>query len=310
MLEGSGQFITALICTRNRGNSLIGAVSSILASAHPSFEIVVVDQSTDGETAQALLPFLHDKRLRYVPQKAKGVGCARNLGLAEARGEIVAMTDDDCEVPPHWLVTMAGIFEDHPQVAVAFCNVDPVPYDRTAGFIPAYQRSGNKMLLSSRDKCTARGIGAGFAVRRSVVLSLGGFDAMLGTGGDFYGCEDGDIAVRALLRGYGVYETDAVSVQHAGFRTWEEGRSMARRDFFGIGAAYAKPLKCGYWRFLVVPAYEFGRHALWPPISDLLHLRRPRGLGRIGAFLKGFVRGWRTPVDPQTLLFLPGFVQE
>ncbi len=305
MLEDTGRLITALICTRNRGRSLIGTISSILANTHPNFEIVVVDQSTDSETAQALTPFLHDERLRYVPQAAQGLGRARNLGLTEARGEIVAMTDDDCEVPPHWLETMAAVFEDHPQVAVAFCNVDPVPYDRTAGFIPAYQRSGDKMLLSSRDKCTARGIGAGIAVRRSVVLSLGGFDAMLGAGGGFHGCEDGDMAVRALLRGYGVYETDAVSVQHAGFRTWEEGRSMARRDFFGIGAAYAKPLKCGYWRFVVVPAYEFGCHALWPPISDLLHLRRPRGLGRIGAFLKGFVRGWQTPVDPQTLLFRP-----
>ena len=305
ILMDNGRLITAVVCTRNRGSSLTGTISSLLTNTHPNFEIVVVDQSTNGETRQAILPFLQDERVRYVTQMAQGVGRARNLGLAEARGEIVAMTDDDCEVPSHWLATMAAIFEDQPQVAIAFCNVDPVPYDKTAGFIPAYQRSGSKILLSSRDKCSARAIGAGMAMRRSVLLSLGGFDEMLGPGGEFFSCEDGDMTVRVLLRGHSVYETDAVSVQHSGFRTWEEGRSMSRRDFFGIGAAYAKPLKCGHWRFIVVPAYEFGRHALWPPISDLLHLRRPRGLGRIGAFLKGFVQGWQTPVDPQTLLFRP-----
>ncbi len=80
---------------------------------------------------------------------------------------------------------------------------------------------------------------------------------------------------------------------------------MARRDWVGIGAAYAKPLKCGHWRFAIVPAYELGRFALWPPVSDLLHLRKPRGLGRIGAFFQGFSQGWRTPVDPKTLLFQP-----
>lgn len=305
MPEGKRQLVTALICTRNRGSSLTSTVSSILTSTHPNFEILVVDQSTDGETRQALTPFLQDERLRYVHQAAQGLGRARNLGLAEARGEVVAMTDDDCAVPPHWLETMAGIFEDYPQVAVAFCNVNPAPHDSHKGFIPAYQRSGGKLLLNSLDKCAARGIGAGIAVRRESVLALGGFDAMLGAGARFPSCEDGDLAVRALLLGYNVYETDAVAVEHAGFRTWEEGRSLARRDWIAIGAAYAKPLKSGYWRFAVVPAYELGRFALWPPLWDLLRMRKPRGLGRIAAFLQGFVQGWRTPVDPRTLLFRP-----
>ena len=299
------QLITALVCTRNRGASITGAVSSILASTHPEFELVVIDQSTNDETAQVLAPFLGDARLRYLPTRTQGLGKARNLGLAEARGEVVAMTDDDCEVPPHWLETMAAAFAAHPDVAVAFCNVEAVPYDAKAGFIPAYVRSGSKLLSSGLDKCRARGIGAGIAVRRPAVLALGGFDEMLGAGAAFFGCEDGDLVVRALALGYGVYETDAVAVLHSGFRTWAEGRNLARRDFFAIGAAYAKPLKCGHWRFLVVPAYELGRHALWPPLADLLQLRRPRGVARIGAFFRGFIQGWRTPVDPRTLLFRP-----
>jgi len=303
--ERDTPLITALVCTRNRGAGAAATVSSILASDHPNFEVVVVDQSTDDDTARALARFRADPRLRCLRSDTQGLGRARNVGLGCARSEVVAMTDDDCEVPPGWLDVMATVFAAHPGVAVAFCNVAAAPHDAEAGFIPAYRRAGDTLVSDIRGKREARGIGAGIAVRRPVVLALGGFDEMLGAGADFPSCEDGDMAVRALLRGHQVYETDAVAVLHAGFRTWEEGRVLSRRDWYGIGAAYAKPLRCGHWRFAAVPAYEFGRFALWPPVSDLLRGRRPRGLGRIGAFLRGFARGWRTPVDRQTLLFLP-----
>ena len=305
MPESSSPRITALVCTHNRGGSLTNTLKSILANTHPNFEVIVVDQSVNRDTSDAVIPFLTDARLRYIPQSGQGLGRARNLGIAEASGEIVVMTDDDCTVPPNWLDIMEGIFTDHPQVAVAFCNVSAGPHDPLTGFIPAYQRSGVKLVRTSLGKCAARGIGAGVAVRRASMLAMGGFDEMLGAGAHFPSCDDGDIAVRALLLGYSVFETDLVSVEHAGFRTWEEGRELARRDWVGIGAAYSKPLKSGYLRFTVVPLYELCRFALWPPIWDILRLRRPRGLGRIGAFFQGFVRGWRTPIDPQTLLFLP-----
>jgi len=44
--------------------------------------------------------------------------------------------------------------------------------------------------------------------------------------------------------------------------------------------------------------------AIWPPISDALHLRKPRGVGRIIAFLEGFGSGLRTRVDKATLRFV------
>jgi len=56
---------------------------------------------------------------------------------------------------------------------------------------------------------------------------------------------------------------------------------------------------------VIVPAWEFPAHALWPPLSDLLHGRRPRGYSRIVGFLRGFAQGLATPVDKDTLLFRP-----
>lgn len=296
--------LAALICTRNRGSNLTATVASVLANAYPNFEVVVIDQSTSDDTARAIAPFLTDPRLRYRRTDTVGVSRARNLGLTETQAALVAITDDDCEVPPDWLAVMAAAFSD-PRVVLAFCTVDAAPHDAAAGFIPGYERTGTALITGPLGKCKARGIGAGMAVRREAILALGGFDEMLGPGATFPACEEGDLAVRVLLRGHAVYETDAVAVCHAGFRTWAEGRELSVRDWAGIGAAYSKPLKCGHWRFAVVPLYEFVRYALWPPLADLLRGRTPRGAGRILAFGQGFRRGLQTPVNCQTLLFRP-----
>lgn len=297
--------MTALVCTRNRGERVVCTVRSILACAYPCFELIVVDQSTNDETAQALAPYLSDIRLRYVRSETKGLGRARNIGLNLAMSDIVACTDDDCVVPADWLDKMSHVFVENPQVAVAFCNVTAGPHDPKQGFIPSYHRVEDQLLKQIGEKCTARGIGAGIALRRSLVLNLGGFDEMLGAGAEFPSCEDGDMAVRALLKGYQVYETASVAVLHYGFRTYAEGKQLSQRDWLGIGAAYAKPLKMGYWRFAVVPAYELFIVAVAPILRDILHLRRPSGLTRVILFIRGLCAGWNTPVDPETLRFLP-----
>lgn len=295
--------MTALVCTRNRGESVVRTVRSILANEHGSFEVIVVDQSTDGRTSAALEPMMNDPRLRHCMTGTVGISRARNIGIKEARAEIVAITDDDCEVPRDWLAKVGGIFHDHCKVSVAFYNVEPAQYDPKQGFIPAYRRRGDALVTRIGQKCRARGIGAGMAVRRSSVLGLGGFDESLGSGAPFSACEDGDLAVRAILHGQHVLESDRVSVLHYGYRTYDEGRALTRRDWFGIGAAYAKPFKCGRWDFWPVPAYELFVMALWPLLRDVTCLRRPRGIQRTAFFVKGFWAGWRTPVSVETGLF-------
>jgi hypothetical protein len=54
---------------------------------------------------------------------------------------------------------------------------------------------------------------------------------------------------------------------------------------------------------MYIPAYEFTKYALWPPIRDLLRFRHPSGLVRITAFLSGFIQGLRTPLDKKTMRF-------
>jgi glycosyltransferase involved in cell wall biosynthesis len=305
MSAANASLVTALVCTADRGTDVAGTVASILGNTYEPFELIVVDQSSDDRTVRALDDFRGDGRLRVLRSPVKGKGVALNIGLAEARGSIVVCTDDDCVVPPDWIAKMAAIFPSRPSVAVAFGNVEAAPHDPAAGFVPTYVRSGDRLVVSPLEKATARGIGACMAVRRDVVRGLGGFDPSFGPGSLFPSCDDWDVANRVLLRGHAVFETGSVCVVHHGFRTFAQGRGLARRDWLALGAVSAKPIRAGYWPGLIVALWVFLGYAIWPPIGDMLHLRRPKGLTRITSFVEGFAHGLRLPLDRRQLIYRP-----
>ena len=184
-----------------------------------------------------------------------------------------------------------------------FCNVVPVPHDRNAGYVPAFERTSDRLLTSITDVRNGVGLGAAMALRRELALSLGGFDESFGPGARFPSADEWDISMRALLKGWSVYETPELAVVHDGFRSFADGRQHATRDWIALGAVCAKPLRAGHLRAVVVPVWFFTVHALMPPISDAIRLKKPRGLSRITAFARGFAAGMRTRVDPETLRY-------
>ena len=297
--------VSTLVCTRHRPDSLIRAVRSLLADVDGSLELFVMDQSDGPESEQALACVAQDSRLHYVRSGARGKGAALNEGLRLAHGDIVVCTDDDCEAPPGWATEMARVMNAQPRAAVVFCNVTADPYDRTAGYVPTYERQSDRVLSSILDARHGLGLGAGMALRRDEVLAFGGFDETFGPGSRFGSGDDWDLSLRVLLRGWDVYDTAHVSIRHHGFRTLSDGRSHALRDWIAIGALCAKPIRAGHLSGVVLAICLFGVQALWPPLHDLLRLRRPRGLARIRGFIKGFGQGLRTPVDRETMVFRP-----
>ncbi|MBC7808067.1 MAG: glycosyltransferase family 2 protein [Akkermansiaceae bacterium] len=299
------QPVTVLLCTAERGDSLVPTVTSILSATGNSRcdELLVIDQSADGRTEKAIAPFLDDPRLRFIRSATKGKGISLNFGVEWAKNEIIAITDDDVEVFPDWLDGHLEAFETHPKVALTYGQVLPVDFDSSAGFIPIYLFEQDRHVKTFPDKLEARGIGANTCIRRDVIRGLGGFDPTLGPGGKFFACVDGDMTVRCLIGGYEIYETHKSKVYHYGFRSWEQGRKLARNAWYGIGAAYAKPLRLGYWKTLPIPAHEFFNYALFPFIKKTLR-GRPQGWIPIKSFLQGFVAGWKAPIDQKTLRFI------
>ncbi len=300
-MHGTGVTISAVVCTRNRGAAIAATVRGILANDHASFELWVIDQSTDDTSEDAIAEWLADPRLHYFRSGNKGVARARNIGISAARAEFIAMTDDDCEVSRDWLESMSKSLSSAENIGVVFGNVVSGPHDAGAGFISAYLRESTFVATSMRDKPEIEGIGACMGIRKSVWKALGGFDEMLGAGSRFESAEETDFVIRALMAGYNVCETPHVSVIHHGFRTWNEGRRVISGYLFGIGATLGKHVRCGNWSILHVVRALAVRWMFEGPAVDFGFM--PSRYMRLSGFVRGFGHGFVTPVDRDSAHF-------
>src|SRR5262249_39605401 len=88
--------VSVIVCTRNRGDNIVPTAKSILKDSYLNFELIIVDQSGDDLTEKALAPLCaEDSRVRYVKTEPRGKSTALNFGAQTARGEYIALTDDD-----------------------------------------------------------------------------------------------------------------------------------------------------------------------------------------------------------------------
>jgi glycosyltransferase involved in cell wall biosynthesis len=83
------------MATFNMARYLPLAVNSVLQQTYKNIEVIVVDNGSTDDTADAIRPFLTDKRLRFLRLPSKGRAVARNRGIQEAQGELVAFLDAD-----------------------------------------------------------------------------------------------------------------------------------------------------------------------------------------------------------------------
>jgi glycosyltransferase involved in cell wall biosynthesis len=293
--------ISVVLSTRNRGERILPTVVSLLRNETPTFELIVVDQSDGTETALALRQFQNDPRLQLIRSASRGLSAGRNAGIAAARAEIIACTDDDCEVPPDWLHRLQDAFASHPEAVLVFGNVRPGPHDGGGGFIPAYLRRDDFLARGIRQKHHVEGIAACMGLRRQVWRELNGFDEQLGAGAMFHASEEMDFTIRVLLAGHCVFETPNVAVVHHGFRTWNQGTKLVDGYYFGNGAMFAKHIKCGNWAVLAYLGDQFGRWVGGQPGVNLG--RRPPRRQRLYAFVRGLVAGFRQPVDRGRCLY-------
>lgn len=95
--------------TYNRAKYIVAAIESVLAQTFESFELIVVDDGSQDETAFLIAPFLRsDTRIQYIHQENKGRSVARNVGIDAAKGEWVCFLDsDDIWLPNH----LANIYD-------------------------------------------------------------------------------------------------------------------------------------------------------------------------------------------------------
>jgi glycosyltransferase involved in cell wall biosynthesis len=112
--------ISAVITTYNRAGMLATALQALLRQHADGlrYEIVVVDNNSTDNTRAAVESLIAGghTNLRYVFEPKQGISHGRNAGIAAARGEIIAFTDDDVVVAENWLTTIKHVFAENPHV--------------------------------------------------------------------------------------------------------------------------------------------------------------------------------------------------
>jgi hypothetical protein len=153
-----------LVCSGNRGGSIVPTVRSILGNEHASFEPVVVDQSSNDDTARPIAQFSEDPRLRCVRSMRRPFR-RHNVGLSHAWADIAAMTDHTWEVDSNWMQEIAAVFAQIRRPQSATVAAVPGSGRSQAGFralLRAVERPADDSI--ARLLCT-NGIGVGLAVQ-------------------------------------------------------------------------------------------------------------------------------------------------
>jgi glycosyltransferase involved in cell wall biosynthesis len=170
---------SVIVCCRN-GRDRIGACLESLRRLHgPKPEVVVVDDgSTDGTGERVAREFPEARLIRL---ESAGLSAARNAGAEAAGGELLAFTDDDCEVDPDWLTELAAVFAEGWD-AVGGPNLPPPPADLAAALVTAAPGAASHVMLDDRE--AEHVPGCNLAVRRTAYFEAGGFDPLFLTAGD------------------------------------------------------------------------------------------------------------------------------
>lgn len=175
---------SVVVATYNRSALLTGVVGAIVGQTLPRerYEVIVVDDgSTDGtEALGAELAERHG--LRYLRQDNQGAAAARNRGIREASGDVVAFTDDDCLVPPDWLARLADGYARHPEVVGVGGRLVAEASALRASAVARYEeRVGREVFGAGEEEalggfeCPAGGTN-NMSYRRATLLEVDGFD--------------------------------------------------------------------------------------------------------------------------------------
>jgi GT2 family glycosyltransferase len=226
--RGPAPFVSLIVPTAGRPERVRACLDSLRALRYPSFEILIVDNRPGDAGTRAIVESisLEDPRVRYLAESLPGSSVARNRGIREAAGEILAFTDDDVHVDEDWLAWMVEPFLNDERVGVVTGLVMPArldtPSQRWFEELSGFGK-GFEPRLFDRDEHRADdrmfypywggvfGSGNSMAFRPGVLREIGGFDPALGAGSVALAGADIESFSHAIIAGHRLaYEPRAV----------------------------------------------------------------------------------------------------
>lgn len=231
--------ISVLIATKNRSMNIISCIQSILRNGHSNFEIIIIDQSTDGQTRR-LVKSLHNEKIIYMPYLSGGKSAAINAGIRHSRGNILAFTDDDCIVTNAWLQTLEETISTHADVSMVTGKTLPYQPEKHLGqlcpctFLNTHEKTITKLCIHYRHI----GYGNNMGIKKQVFQQLGGFKEWLGPGSIGSSADDADLFFRLLILGKRIQFNPNMIAYHNRWPAPEEMKKLELSYICGETACY------------------------------------------------------------------------
>jgi GT2 family glycosyltransferase len=268
--------LSLIVCTRNRCESLARCLGQLGQINLPTdqWEVIVVDNgSTDGTPAW-LEKFAREASFRVsaVVASQPGQGRARNAGIAAAKGDIIAFTDDDCYVDDDFLNSIEQIFRS---TDVGCIGGRILLHDPSDARITIKEDETVEILDPNSFVEAGFIMGANMAMRREVIDRIGGFDEQFGPGTSFV-ADDVEFIARASHAGYRVgYFPQPVVYHHHQRKPGPAVERLSRTYDHGRGGYYAKVLLFGsprlvylkYWYWSIRSCLRLGKYQV--PVREL-----------------------------------------
>jgi glycosyltransferase involved in cell wall biosynthesis len=236
--------ISVIIPTYNYGCFIADAIGSVLEQTCRPDEIIVVDDGSTDETETVVRSF--GDRVLYIKQENAGVCAARNRGVSESKGDLIAFLDADDTWEPAKLEKQLAIFNADPEVGLVHCGMREFDSETNETISTSLEGQegfvADELLLWERPAVNVSG--SSVMVRREVFDAVGGFDERLKVGEDWDFCYRTARKykvgfVREPLVNYRIHSAAA----HNNVREMERGMSLFYEKAFAEGDEHVLSLR-------------------------------------------------------------------
>ena len=248
---------------------LPACLNSLRAQTYRHFEVLVVDNASSDESVSLIQRDYPEVRLIALTEN-RGFTGAVNAGIAQAKGSLVALLNQDAEADPRWLEEMAYAANAHPEAGAIACKI--MLFDQRDRFhsagddyrldgIPINRGVWQKDEGQYDDKTEVfAACGGAAAYRRRVLDEVGWFDESF-----FMYCDDVDLAWRQQLAGWRTVFAPSAVVFH--YLSASGGGVTAsyytgRNTIYVIVKNVPGPLLRKYWPAMLAAQLRISKDAL------------------------------------------------
>lgn len=232
--------VSVIALTRDRPKEFLSLLQSLKLQRMRDFEVIVVGAQADIRQHGATEEFID--RVIYLQCADQNISKSRNIGIDQARGEILAFIDDDAAPEPDWLTELIKPFERETIAAVGgfVRGRNGVDFQWRGALIDRYGDHASLTLNDMKDagfndpkgELFLSTVGVNSAFRADALRRIGGFDEQF-----HYFLDESDVCLRLVKAGWGAAIAPFAEVHHAYSASNERAANRAPRDLYQISAS-------------------------------------------------------------------------